>query len=76
MWEEPHIPNWGEAGKGVKLRPGMVFALEPMVMLGSPETRVLTDHWTVVTADAKWCAHFEHTVAVTENGPEILTKMD
>jgi len=76
MHEEPHIPNWGKPGRGVKLRPGMTFALEPMVMLGSPKTRVLKDRWTVVTADGKLCAHFEHTVAVTENGPLILTKID
>ncbi len=74
MHEDPHIPNWGQPGRGQQLRPGMTFALEPMVMLGSPATRVLGDHWTVVTADGKLCAHFEHTVAVTENGPEILTK--
>ncbi len=74
MHEDPHIPNWGQPGRGQRLRPGMTFALEPMVMLGAPATRVLDDHWTVVTADGKLCAHFEHTVAVTENGPEILTK--
>jgi methionyl aminopeptidase len=54
----------------------MTFALEPMVMLGGYKTRVLGDHWTVVTADGKLCAHFEHTIAVTEEGPEILTKID
>lgn len=76
MWEEPHIPNWGPAGKGLRLRPGMTFALEPMVMPGDPTTKVLNDHWTVVMADGGMCAHFEHTVAVTGNGVEILTKMD
>lgn len=74
MHEEPHIPNWGTPGKGPQLRPGMTFALEPMVMLGSPAVRLLDDNWTVVTADGKLCAHFEHTVAVTENGVEILTR--
>ena len=54
----------------------MVFALEPMVMLGNPQVRTLDDHWTVVTIDGKLCAHYEHPVAVTENGPEILTKLD
>ncbi len=76
MHEDPHIPNWGKAGRGIPLRPGMTFALEPMVMLGRRETRVLSDHWTVVTADGRLCAHFEHSIAVTENGPEILTKID
>jgi methionyl aminopeptidase len=76
MHEEPHIPNWGRPGRGPKLRPGMTFALEPMVMLGSPKTHVLKDHWTVVTADGKLCAHFEHSIAVTDNGPLILTKID
>ncbi|NDJ54855.1 MAG: type I methionyl aminopeptidase, partial [Chloroflexi bacterium] len=76
MWEEPHIPNWGDPGKGIKLRRGMVFAVEPMVMIGGPEVEVLDDHWTIVTADRQWCAHFEHTIAVTENGPDVLTKMD
>lgn len=74
MHEDPHIPNWGRPGRGQRLRPGMTFALEPMVMVGSPATRVLADNWTVVTADGQLCAHFEHTVAITENGPEILTK--
>lgn len=76
MHEDPHIPNWGSPGKGQRLRVGMTFALEPMVMVGDPSLRVLDDHWTVVTEDGQLCAHFEHTIAVTENGPEILTKMD
>ena len=76
MHEDPQIPNYYDprVGARVRLRPGMTFALEPMVMLGSPATRVLEDNWTVVTADGKLCAHYEHTVAITENGPEILTK--
>jgi methionyl aminopeptidase len=76
MWEEPHIPNWGDPGKGLRLKAGMTFALEPMVMRGDPATKVLNDHWTVVMVDGGLCAHFEHTIAVTDNGPEILTKMD
>lgn len=76
MHEDPHIPNWGKPGRGPVLHAGMTFALEPMVMVGSPATQVLSDHWTVITADRKLCAHFEHTVAVTENGPEILTKWE
>jgi len=76
MWEDPHIPNWGEPGRGNRLKPGMTLALEPMVMPGSPTTKVLDDHWTVVMVDGGLCAHFEHTIAITENGPEILTKMD
>ncbi len=76
MHEDPHVPNWGKAGRGVLLRAGMTLALEPMVMLGSPRVRVLDDNWTVVTADGKWCAHFEHTVAITDTGPEILTQID
>ena len=76
MHEDPHIPNWGTPGRGQRLRPGMTFALEPMVMMGGPQVKTLSDHWTVVTIDGKWCAHFEHTVAVTSNGPEILTAWD
>ncbi len=80
MHEEPQIPNWWPRGKlarrfrSVPLVPGMTFALEPMVMVGQPLTRVLPDHWTVVTRDGSLCAHFEHTVAVTPKGaPLILT---
>jgi methionyl aminopeptidase len=74
MHEDPHIPNWGKPGRGQRLRPGMTFALEPMVMAGGPKAEVLDDHWTVVTADHRLCAHYEHTIAVTPGGPEILTK--
>jgi methionyl aminopeptidase len=74
MHEDPHIPNWGRPGRGQRLRAGMTFAIEPMVMISSPVVKVLDDHWTVVTVDGGLCAHFEHTVAVTDNGPEILTK--
>ncbi len=75
MHEDPQIPNYFEPRLGgrVRLRPGMTFALEPMVNIGDWRTRLLEDHWTVVTADGTRSAHFEHTVAVTKNGPEILT---
>jgi len=75
MHEEPQIPNWGTPGRGVLLKQGMALALEPMVNAGKAEVRVLKDDWTVVTQDGKWSAHFEHTVALTENGPEILTRL-
>jgi methionyl aminopeptidase len=73
MHEDPQIPNYGEPGRGPALRPGMVLAIEPMVNLGGWETRVLSDDWTVVTADGSLSAHFEHTVALTEEGAEVLT---
>ncbi len=75
MHEDPQIPNYFEPRLGgrVRLRPGMTFALEPMVNIGDWRTRLLEDRWTVVTADGTRSAHFEHTVAVTKNGPEILT---
>jgi len=75
MHEDPQIPNFGEPGTGVRLRPGMTFALEPMVVAGSWRTRTLEDGWTVVTADGSLSAHFEHTIAVTEGEPEILTRL-
>jgi methionyl aminopeptidase len=73
LHEDPQIPNYGDPGRGPALKPGMVLAIEPMVNLGSWETRVLSDAWTVVTADGSLSAHFEHTVALTEDGPEVLT---
>lgn len=73
MHEQPQVPNYGIPGRGPKLRPGMTIALEPMVTQGDPATRVQDDQWTVATRDGKLCAHFEHTVAVTENGPMVLT---
>src|SRR3954451_19647498 len=73
MHEKPEVPNYGDPGKGPKLRVGDVFAVEPMVNVGTAETRVLADGWSVVTADGKLSAHFEHTIAVTENGPEVFT---
>ncbi|MDR3735475.1 MAG: type I methionyl aminopeptidase [Acidobacteriaceae bacterium] len=74
MHEDPQIPNYGTRGKGPKLRAGMVLAIEPMVNIGSGDVKVLKDGWTAVTVDGKWSAHFEHTVAVTESGPVILTR--
>lgn len=74
MHEDPQIPNYGKPGRGPRLEIGMVLAIEPMINLGTYEVRTLSDHWTVVTKDGKASAHFEHTVAITENGPEILTR--
>ncbi|MEO8477458.1 MAG: type I methionyl aminopeptidase [Actinomycetota bacterium] len=73
MHEDPFIQNWGPAGRGPELRPGLVVAVEPMLTLAGEETRLLADGWTVVTADGSLSAHFEHTIAVTEHGPEVLT---
>jgi len=73
MHEGPQVPNYGTPGRGVPLRPGMTIALEPMVLVGTPQTRVLADQWTVVSADGSLTAHFEHSVAVTEDEPLILT---
>jgi len=74
LHEEPQVPNYGTPGSGPKLRDGMVLAIEPMVNVGRSETRVLADNWTAVTKDGTHSAHFEHTVAVTKNGPVILTE--
>jgi methionyl aminopeptidase len=74
MHEEPQVPNFGEAGRGMKLRAGMVLAIEPMVNVGKPDVRVLKDGWTAVTDDGSMSAHFEHTVAVTDTGARILTE--
>jgi methionyl aminopeptidase len=73
MHEEPQVPNYWPGTPGPKLKTGMVFAVEPMVNLGGPETVVLDDGWGVVTADGSLSAHFEHTIAVTDNGPEVFT---
>ncbi|MEI8001045.1 MAG: type I methionyl aminopeptidase [Actinomycetes bacterium] len=73
MHEEPQVPNYGPAGRGLKLREGIVLAIEPMVNAGGPETETLADGWTVITRDGARSAHFEHTIAVTDHGPEILT---
>ncbi|HEX5749086.1 MAG TPA: type I methionyl aminopeptidase [Archangium sp.] len=74
LHEEPDVPNHGQPGSGLKLRPGMVLALEPMVNQGTDEVMVLEDQWTAVTRDSKLSAHFEHTVLITEGGPEVLTR--
>jgi len=73
MHEDPQIPNFGPPGRGPELAPGMVFAIEPMINAGGPDIRVEDDQWSIRTADGSLSAHFEHTVAVTENGPRILT---
>ncbi len=74
--EEPQVPNYGVPKRGPQLRPGMTIAIEPMITQGSPLTKTLKDKWTVVTVDGKLSAHFEHTVAITENGPRVLTTVD
>ncbi|WP_096155954.1 MULTISPECIES: type I methionyl aminopeptidase [Bacillus] len=74
LHEDPQIPHYGPPNKGPRLKPGMVLAIEPMVNAGSRYVKTLADNWTVVTVDGKMCAHFEHTVAITETGYEILTK--
>jgi methionyl aminopeptidase len=75
LHEDPQIPNYGQPGSGVRLKAGMVFAIEPMINEKSFEVKVLEDGWTVVTIDGGLSAHFEHTVAITENGPDILTRI-
>ncbi|UOQ91432.1 type I methionyl aminopeptidase [Halobacillus shinanisalinarum] len=74
LHEDPQIPHYGPPNKGPRLKPGMVLAVEPMVNAGSRYVKTLADRWTVVTRDGKMCAHFEHTIAITEEGYEILTK--
>lgn len=73
MHEDPQVPNYGQAGTGPTLKVGMVLAIEPMVNAGRPDVRSLDDGWTVVTSDGSLSAHFEHTVAITEDGPRVLT---
>ncbi len=73
LHEDPQVPNYGEAGRGALLRPGMCIAIEPMFNMGDRRTRILDDQWTVVTSDGKLSSHFEHSIAITEHGPEILT---
>jgi len=75
LHEDPNVPNYGTAGRGVRLCRGMVIAVEPMVNIGRPEVKELDDGWTVLTKDGTLSAHYEHTVALTENGPELLTKI-
>ncbi|WP_394581650.1 type I methionyl aminopeptidase [Cytobacillus firmus] len=74
LHEDPQIPHYGPPNRGPRLKPGMVLAIEPMVNAGSRYVKTLTDNWTVVTVDGKRCAHYEHTIAITESGYEILTK--
>jgi methionyl aminopeptidase len=74
LHEEPNVPNYGVPGEGRRLEPGFVLAIEPMLNLGTHETKVLPDKWTVVTADGSYSAHFEHTIALTQDGPEVLTR--
>ena len=76
LHEDPQVPNYGEAGKGVLLRPGMCICIEPMLNIGTEDTTILDDDWTVVTADGALSAHFEHTLAITADGPKILTMHD
>ncbi|WP_376794127.1 type I methionyl aminopeptidase [Thermogemmatispora sp.] len=73
MWEPPQVPNFYHRGMDFPLRPGLVIAVEPMVGMGGKEIRLLPDHWTIVTADGSLSAHFEHTIALTEDGPQVLT---
>lgn len=75
LHEPPSVPHTGPAGEGPRMRPGMVFTIEPMINAGKPDCRMLRDGWTVVTADGSLSAQFEHTVAITPNGPEILSKL-
>jgi methionyl aminopeptidase len=76
MHMDPAVPNYGRPGRGPRLVPGMALAIEPMLTLGSQETDVLADDWTVVTADGSWAAHFEHTIAITREGPKVLTSLE
>ena len=76
MHEPPQVPNYGRPGRGPRLQSGMVFAIEPMVNVGTERVEILDDEWTAVTADGELSAHFEHTVAVTEHGPEVLTRIE
>ena len=73
MHEDPQVPNFGNPGKGPRLKPGMVLAIEPMINAGSADVKVLEDGWTAITVDGSLSAHFEHTVAITKDGPRILT---
>jgi methionyl aminopeptidase len=75
LHEEPPVPNYGEPDRGLRLREGMVLAIEPMVNAGSHEVEIKEDGWTAVTKDGSWAAHFEHSVAITKNGPFILSRI-
>ena len=76
MHQEPHVLNYGRPGRGPRLQKGLALAVEPMLTLGSPRTRELDDEWTISTADGRWAAHFEHTFAITADGPWVLTALD
>ncbi len=76
LHEDPQIPNYGKKGRGIELKSGMIFAIEPMVNQGNYRVKILPDGWTVVTEDGKLSAHFEHSVAITDNGPDILSKLN
>jgi methionyl aminopeptidase len=76
MHQDPHVLNYGRSGRGPRLVPGLALAIEPMVTLGGPDTRELPDGWTVVTTDGSYAAHWEHTVAITEDGPWVTTAED
>jgi methionyl aminopeptidase len=76
LHEPPWIPNYGVPGRGPRITPGMVFAIEPMVTAGGPGVRMLDDEWTAVTADGSLSAHFEHTILITDDGPEVLTRVE
>lgn len=76
LHEDPNIPNYGRAGSGPWLEAGMTIAIEPMVTLGTDHVHIADDHWTILTADGAWAAHFEHTVLITPNGAEVLTSLD
>ena len=75
LHEAPEVPNFGTAGRGVRLMPGMTLAIEPMVNAGNYDVKVMPDGWTVLTKDGSLSAHFEHTVAITSEGPQIMTKL-
>jgi methionyl aminopeptidase len=76
MHEDPQIPNFGKKGRGIELERGMILAIEPMVNAGKYKVKILSDGWTVITVDGSLSAHFEHSVAITDNGPEILSKLN
>ncbi|MGH8826284.1 MAG: type I methionyl aminopeptidase [Jiangellaceae bacterium] len=76
MHQDPHVMNYRTRARGPKLVPGLCLAVEPMITMGSPQTYTLDDHWTVKTADGSWSAHFEHSIAITEHGPWVLTALD
>ena len=75
LHEEPQVPNWGKPNRGLRLKPGMVLAVEPMVNAGGEAVRVLDDNWTAVTCDNSLSAHYEHSIAITDNGPRVLTRL-